>query len=402
MYEKGKKSRAIDTTALIICITLFAFVPFSFDGKILDLFLVKNLFTIIFVLFYGLYRGNIIMKQLFYILLIHLILLIFTLTSLSFTPLNYKVDYASYSVLVALSILWAFKFNDNIYSSSVNAIFNVMNVVLLTWSLGIIFDITWVKSFTLNYYSQFADYTLPNMLDRNKPVLSFGTHSISSYATIILFLLNYITVKIRVNKKNVINYVFMWLYLFTNIMTLSNTSFIASIVMLILLLNINKKKNLIKTTIILIIIIIVIFSVIGSGLLDQYVYRLFNQEHNGFIARYFGDLYSANFEFIRNYGGLGILSDINNKLFLIDSGFLVLLTRGNLIIVIFFFLCLYKFMLKNFGKKYVFYLFLPVFSFEIAASLLLLDVRPIYMLLMSIIYLNSLKNMEELDENNEK
>lgn len=385
------KNLKIDKSIYIISIIMFAFIPFSYNGIIYQsIYIAKNIFTIFLVIFYGLTRGKIIKKQLIIVINIHIILFFFTWIAKNFSPISFKVDYASYSVIIPLTLLWLFKFDDSICVNKIDLIFNALNIILILWSLGIIFEIQWVKILTYNNFSQFSNYTLPNMLSKNKPVLSFGTHSISSYATFMLFMLNYITIRIRKGQKNIINYIFMWSYLFTNIMTFSNTSFIVSFVIIFLLFKSNKQ--IIKTFTMGIILIVVVLIIINIGFLDLYTYRLFNQSNNGFLARYSSERYYMNFEFIWNNGGLGLLSDKNNEIFLIDSGFLVLFTRGNILLVILFYYGLMKFIVINIKKKYSLFILLPIFSFEFAASLLLLDIRPLFLIIIIIIYLNTISN----------
>ena len=394
-YIINKKINRTDKVVFLIAIIMFAFFPFSRNGQIYQsLYIFKNLFTIAFVLFYGIKRGYVDVKQLMIVIAVHSVLLLFTFTASTLSNISFKIDFASYSVIVPLTLLWIFKFRSNINVNNMDKIFNLFNVILIIWSLGIIFNVGWIKTITFNNYSQFADYTLPNMLSRNKPVMSFGTHSISSFSTFMMFMTNYITVKIRTDRKNYINVIFMLFYLFINVMTLSNTSLLASLAIIFFLFK--PKKNFLKTLLLLLLLFIVMIIIVDSGILDQYTYRLFYQERNGFLARYFGELYSSNFEFIKSYGGMGILSSINNDFFLIDSGFLVLLSRGNIILVILFFAALYRFLKINLPSKYLFHIFIPIVAFEFAASLLLLDIRPIFLQILIIIYLKSITNEKYL------
>lgn len=385
----NENSNRTDKIVFLIAIIMFAFFPFSRNGQIYQsLYVFKNLFTIIFVFFYGVKRGHINLKQLIFVSSIHVILFFFTFTAVALSNTSLKFDYASYSVIIPLSILLIFKFEDSIYVKEAEKIFNVLNVIFILWSLGIIFDNELIKTFTYNNYSQFADFTLSNMMSLNKPVLSFGTHSISSFMTFMISMLNYVAIKIKKDQKNISHYIYIYFYLFINIMTFSNTSFLVSFVILFMLFK--PSKRVLKTFGMIIILVTIVVIVVNSGILDQYLDRLFNRVNNGFLARYSSDLYSKNFEFIMNYGGLGLMSDINGDLFLVDSGILVLFSRGNIILVGLFYYSLYNFIKINIDKSYRYLVFFPFLIFEFAASLLILDIRPIFLLLFSIIYMKTI------------
>ncbi|MGG3497070.1 hypothetical protein ABES08_15085 [Peribacillus simplex] len=391
IIKKNFDKSMIDTISFIVIIISLFFVPTSIDGNVIhNAYLYKNLFFIGFILIYSFIRGKYNIKALIIISFIHLIIWIFTLSTIIFTTDTFRLSLASYSVIIALSLLWIVRFESDISINYFHKIFNVVNIILLIWGFGIIGEIPWVKDLTLSYFSQYSDYTVDVMLNYNKPVISFGTHSIASFHFFMLFLMNLYTIKVK-DKGTAINHIFMWFYLFVNLMMLSNTSFILSAVMLFTILWVNKKIQL--SLVIIPVSLLTIYYLVSSGTLDLYINRLLYAENNGFIGRYANGLFATNYHYILNYGGIGLFKSPDTGIRLTDSGYIVLLTMGNIPLLVAFFYSFYLFLSNNIKNRYKLYIFLTFAAFEFAATWLILDVRAAYLQLFVIFYINGLNNL---------
>jgi len=231
--------------------------------------------------------------------------------------------------------------------------FNIMNYIILTTSFFVIFQNQVVSQLFINFYSDFYNELLPNMLSRGKPVFTFATHSIAGFYMFIFFYLNLKCFHVLQEKKFLI---MAFAYLYFCIELQSNTSlFFLIIGLIILFLSIQKK---IKTIASLLLPIILGWLLFKEQIYQYWLtfqadyYRITQSLDNGLIGRFVGGNQSSNIEIILSnpFIGFGFSPDNANAI-LFDSGLMTTTLRGSIIVTFLVYITFYFYLKKNIMNK---------------------------------------------------
>lgn len=386
IFDSKEKGFKLSYFILIICVLFLFFVPTSNDGmRILQVY--RYLVAIIISTLI-LWRNEVNIKNMLLILVLIGILLFFSLTSLFHPQAEFSivVMFNYISIMLVTTIV----LKENTYLRKYEMIFNICNILIIVWGILIILDIEVIKNFTSQYYNQFYDDALYYSMIKNKPVTSFGVHSVASIYYTLMFFLNYFTYKRKNNKKN-INLIFCFLYTIITFLLKSNTSIICSVIMFIYMLSIDK--NIFYKVIFIFLLISTMFLLLNAELIEYYISAI-TSKVNGFGARYNSSLFNGNKEFIKQYFALGfnVLQGEHN-LHYTDSGVYTYLLRGNFLFVIGFYWMLYNFLTKNLKFVYAITLFCFIIAVEIGYPILL-DFRFTFCLLIIVIHFKQLNFMD--------
>ncbi len=382
---------------LVIAIIYVFFFPTSYKGTIIyNMYIPQNLFAICVVLF-CIFKNRVKLRSLETVLLLFLWLGILTVTtSVLCRPNDFRIAYASISAFIPTVLMWCVCFKDA-HSASISIKWlNFLSIVVLIWGWGIVIGNGLIIEFTGSLYSQLTDEMFNNMvLLRGKPVMSFGTHSLSSFFLLLMFYLHCIVIKEK--KENLFTYVCMFLLLGLQIPMRSTTSVLLMGVMALLFV---WAKNNVYTRIFLCLVgMIIVIVCIKNGYLTQAIYILFgeNSKQHGFMVRYFGDLYDGNFEMILKYIGVGFLRSDSDMFRMNDSGPIYLLTQGNIVALLAVYWLMYSFF-KNNMNKYVKLTFWLFFLYELVSSVTFVTTEMFMAHVLVVFMINSICRTENKEQ----
>lgn len=246
----------------------------------------------------------------------------------------------------------------------VKLLVHVFMIIFLVWNLLIIVDNPAIKEFTISKYTQLYEEATSNMFIKNRPVMSFGIYTFASYFYFLLFFIIKILFKITNNK---IYFVYMISLLIVNVMLVSNTAFVFSIIMSYYIFKSSKSRNL--KILFILLIIATIYRVLLNVELIEYYFESFNSDANGFKGRYTNSgTLNLNLKYLEDnfYIGFNIVDNLTYS----DSGYLVYYTMGGFLFMGAMYFSLYKFAKNNFSVDFLYFLF-PTILFEFALPVII-------------------------------
>lgn len=303
---------------------------------------------------------------------------------------------------LSLSLLLLLNLRPVSDSGFLHKVFLLANLVNLALAIGMVADQSLVDQFIMSWYSDFYPELLNNMIVwYNKPVLTFGSHSI---AGLFMFLFMYANVCTYIATRKPIYWIFAISYL-------AMLWFLQSVTSLILLALgatyfIYRLAPTFRRSSFLLWIIGILFVMVLTGCIlilhaelfiesFRYSYTsivgIFTSPLGGFLARFStdGNLVN-NIRFILQSwyrpAGLGY----SDKLFFGDSGQIEYMVRGSFILLFSIYGGLYFFLRHNLrSRRQAIFLFLTIFVAEIGFTHLKYF-RLIGLLPFLIVYLNNL------------
>ena len=300
-------------------------------------------------------------KFIFYLFLINIVL--WSATLLNFGS---KIEKSTAIYYLLITIIFCFELREIKISKKQLKYLNFINIILLTFGLGIIMQNSWVTSFIISHYSDFYDGLVINMMDRGKPVVFFGSHSIAGFYMFIFFVFNYLLFK---KDNNKIYLIISLIYLYFCFALKSNTSIFLFILGVLFLIK-DFKYNKLALVLFIVVTILTIFNpIIHNSFNDirNQILLILNSNQNGFLGRYSGGNQIENILYIINhpFKAIGFSNNIQD-LVLFDSGLVVNTLRGTIFLAITIYTAFYKFMIYNIkNKKIAIISFLTYFIFEI-------------------------------------
>lgn len=309
-----------------------------------------------------------------------------------FSPFS-EIRSGSYILYFALSIIMLLNVKGIRVSSKVDSLFTLVNAVLISVGLLIISNNEVIKTFVIDNYSAAYKDLVKNMMVFNKPVLTFGTHSLAGFFVFLLFYVCFERYKVTKERLYLVYSLAYALMLFF-IGSVTSFLFLGIVsIMLIAYFSSHKKKKFLFTSLIIIVLLVYFSNEITS--FSDVLTDKFSSTGNGIIGRYSstGNL-QKNFTYLsENYFrpvGFGYSPDI----MYVDSGYVEYLTRGTILLVALIFLGLYNFLKQNLiNVNHRKLLFLSIIFFEIGFSVLTYY-RTLYILPFFVIYLNHIHEME--------
>jgi len=363
------------------------FFPVSQHGLIMQ----SRYFIIFFLLLIAnAFFIKITSRNLIFFLSINISLIVFTIAaSLWFNEYSFGI----YPNFFTLSTLLILNYTD---LTGIKYIYNVQ--LIATWltivlGIGIIIGNTAISNFLINNYSSAYDDLLPNMLAARKPVATFGTHSVASFLLFFLFFMNIKTYKVRPNLIYLVTSIVLLLLL---IFVRSNTALAYSGISFILLFRtFAKKRSALFLGLGIVVAIFLYVSVINPSILDVFkeydVLKILTSNDNGLAGRYSGNsVLAPTIDYITHNPLVPLGLAYSDKLYYTDSGLILYMLRGSVILVSAIYLGFYSFLRSNLlNKRNAIYVFCLFMIFEIGYPVLI-DPRVLCFIPFLIVYLNHL------------
>lgn len=368
------------------------FFPVSYHGVQLQVcFFIISFFLVTSLLFFiKLNRLNIIFFS-----IANLSLVVFTIWA-SFWFSEYSFGF--YVNFFPLTVLFLTNFRDY-PTKNAKAIFNFQLIV--TWliiilGVGIILGNDFIDNFLINFYNSAYEALMPNMLAARKPVATFGTHSVASFMLFFLFYMNIETYKVRPKLIYLITSIVVLLLL---IFVRSNAALAYSGISFILLFRIfAKRKSSLFIGLGIVVAIFLYVSVIDPSIVDVFyeydVLKILTSSDNGLAGRYSGNsVLAPTIDYIKHNPLVPLGFAYSDKLYYTDSGIILFMLRGSIILVLTIYLGFYCFLKDNFlSKRNTVYIFLFFIIFEIGFPVLIAP-QVLCFIPFLIVYLNRLRNV---------
>ena len=299
-----------------------------------------------------------------------------------------RIAWASVSGFLPTCLIWCITFGDlSISGKMANKLLVILSAILIIWGWGLVFTVPFVENFTIQWYSSLNEDMLSSMMSRGKPVMSFSTHSVSAFFITLFFFLHCIS--LREGYANVINYVCMLLLFLLVIPMTSNTAIVMLGIMALLFMWSSKSTF---TKLALIIVCLSVFWYYwDNGFISMYIDGIVNgtnAEAHGLGARYDSGNYDGNFEVIKSIGGIGFLRSSTEFFEMRDSGFIYLMTQGNIILLTLIYILRYQFFKRN-QKQYAWLTILIFLLLEFITASAYISVKIVFAEIMVMLFVNS-------------
>ncbi len=290
-------------------------------------------------------------------------LMIITILSNHYDP-NGRFSIARVAPIISFLLMSMLSIRISVSIKMVKFLIHLFMLVFIIWNLLIVIDNSYIKEFTISNFTQLYQDATANMFFKRRPIMSFGIYTFASF---FYFLFFWIIKSLWSLTKKKIYLVYLILILIANILLVSNTSFIFSLIMIYYVYK-SFENNVFRVSIILLVIFISFLLFENFNLMEYYL-ESFNSDGNGFKGRYTtqGTL-SYNLQYIDRFFLIGF--NIVNGLTYTDSGYVVLYTMGGGIFVIAMYVCLYRFLHKNIPNDLV-YILIPILIFETALPVII-------------------------------
>lgn len=125
-----------------------------------------------------------------------------------FSPLE-NITFGAYIFFLPISLVFCVDLRDIPWTRMFPVCFVAVNAVVVVCAVAVIFDIQLIERFFLDLYSAYYETLLKNMLNFDKPVLFFASHSIAACIYTFFFYLNF---KIFLHCKALLNLFFALSY----------------------------------------------------------------------------------------------------------------------------------------------------------------------------------------------
>jgi hypothetical protein len=315
---------------------------------------------------------------------------IFSMFLLLFFTLISNATYFSWGAIINYILVFVM-LNLDIKEKKINkrlffSILNVINIVIIITNVLTILGNSFVKNMLIEYYSIGESIVEKLIIWYNKPIFTFGSHSIASFFYYLFFSINLEIFK-KTNKK--LYFLYSILYLLIQFYLKSNSSifFILIIFFELSIFFYNKNKWILGIVICCFLFFLLYFKEIYYVLKLQDI--IFSTS-NGIIGRYSDvGVLAVNIEYLKNNIFRGIGFSYYDDLYYTDSGPIINTLRGTFLFSFLFYLNVYLFITRSFknglkSKKF----FIIVFVFEFAYNILLYF-RFLYFIPFYIVCMNS-------------
>lgn len=323
-------------------------------------------------------------------LAVNISLLIFTITS-PFTELTLGI----FPNFFILSLLFFCDLKTVTVSRGIRSFFLLASAVLIIFGLGVILQIKTITDFILSFYSSSYETLLSRMIAVLKPVGTFATHSVSALFMFLFFFLNIYAYQ---KNKKPIYILFSVLFLIMLFFIRSNTSifYLGIAFFLFFYLFRQGKKSIILFSILATVVIYFLMSNYSllNDTIDNYDFStIFDSNANGLNGRYAkGSILKPTIDYILNNPFSPIGLSYSPNLYYTDSGFILYLLRGSIILMVAIYIGVFKLLYDNIlNKKLALFVFFIIFIFEIGYPILI-NFRMLFFLPFLVILLNHLDN----------
>lgn len=381
----------INTNSLpSLLLVLLFFIGMSFPASLNGVISKYLLYTVLVITFLLILVLILFIRNIY---AVSFVLFIFINASVwSITLFNQKsVDYVQAFIFTIITLLFCVNLSQIKIKKIVFKSFKIVNIMVILIGWGMVFKLEWLGNFFIKFYTAFYPELVINMLNLGKPVIVFGTHSVSAFYMFVFFFLNLKTFE-SFNKKRYLLYAIN--YLVFCYLLQSNTGVFFIVLGIVLLIYRSKRKytwTAIST-------LILIFAYLNGRLsIVTGVYYKFFSQYNGILSRYaLEGNQSQNIRHILNnpFSATGF-SRGNGDLIFYDSGIISFSLMGTVGIMFLVYASMYLFFRKNIiNKKSGLVLFVALLFFEIGFNNLQYF-RTICIIPFLVVYLNYLEIHKE-------
>ena len=295
---------------------------------------------------------------------------------------------------VGIALLFCLNLRDLRSPRLVVPAFAAISILSMAAGLLIALDSPWIDNLLKTHYQAFRPDLLESMLDRDKPILTFATHSMAAFMIYLLFFMTLRTYAIRGGR---IWLAAMAVYMVLLLALTATTAYFMlglAVVQLGLLITRRHPRvifPLAATTMLLTLIVVVWSGVEARAVTDELTLRLIGDREHGFIARYATKgLLATNFRFLAQHPIEPIGFGYSTALYLGDSGVVVTLLRGSLPLLFLTYGGLFVFLRQNLtSQRTALWLWLVTIAFEVGFTPLQYF-RFVAFLPFAVVYLNTI------------
>ena len=322
--------------------------------------------------------------------LLSMLLLMFSTLMSPFT----EYSWGAVVVYLSLVLLYCVNLKDVPLARVMEFLFIAVNLVNIALAVGIVLNVSLVDQFIKENYSAFFPQLVEFMIDwYNKPIITFGSHSVAGFFFYLFFYLNY---KAYVMKKSRWHLFLAITYVGLEVFVQSSTAFVFTALAVMQLLRLFLLRNrqavpLVTLGILAFLILIFLKDVNIPNIAAALTKAAIGDEEGGLLARYSsGGILAGTINYILGHPLSPIGFSYSEELFYGDSGFVVYLLRGSLPLLLTVYGGLFIFLKANLkSKTTALFSFLVIIAFEIGFTPLLYF-RFLGFLPFMIVYLNGL------------
>jgi hypothetical protein len=301
--------------------------------------------------------------------------------------------YGALGVYSLLALLFCTSIRTIEYTRPLRRAMMLVDLMNVSLGVGVLIDLTPIKTFLTNNYSVFYPELVPNMLSMSKPVLVFGSHSLAAFYFYLFFWVHFEAFKAAPRVSRLVTAI---IYCFFCASVMCATGFIfAAVAVVQMAAELGLHKSLpLKVLFWLIMVggayVLATHEEAIQGLRTS-VERALLSKVNGYNARYIeGTPIAADVDYIIANPLSPVGLRYSASLWFVDCGPVEYVLRGSIVLLVCIYGGLWGFVKHNVGRGGAGkYLFVVVLAFELAFNNLIY-IRTIAFLPCIVVYLNHL------------
>ena len=241
-------------------------------------------------------------------------------------------------------------------------ILEMLTIIVVIWNSLLIAKNAAVMAFTKDNYSQFVSYTTSLFVDNGRPIFTFGIYSYGAFFYAALFMFWYVAFNESVGYARIRYNAYMIILIVFQILLRGSTAlFLGAYMLFIYLKTFGRNRSRF--------LLLPLFIIGGAYFIYIQNYDwtrlLIGNESNGFLSRYGFNLFEENYQALKDTVlGIGFTVVRKYSIDYTDSGYIVLLTMGNIFLPVSIYYCLFKKIKYNTPQKVYKYIFILYMLFE--------------------------------------
>lgn len=321
---------------------------------------------------------------------IMLLPLLFTVT----TPLR-EVSYGAIVVYLSMAMLWPVHVRDLAADRLALTAFTLCGVVNVGLGLGLVLDVKAVDAFVYRWYSAFYPTLLEQMIGwHDKPVLTFATHSLAAFFYY-LFFFGFFVGFLWTRRPLLLALAVAHLALCATLRSTSATIFVGVGVLQLFGATARAAPRAAVTVLAAVLggtgVVLLLRPDFAMDYARTLALAVFGHEQAGLLARYArGGVLAGNLSYLLESPLSPVGFGYSDRLFFGDSGVIVYVLRGTLLLPVTIYLAFWLFLRRNLHQRWAaWWLWTCTVAFEVGFTPLLYH-RFLALLPLLIVYLNAL------------
>lgn len=323
-------------------------------------------------------------------------ILIILITSTLLSPAK-EYAFGSLAFIMGFYMMIFVKFENLKMEKIPEKFFLFFNFVTLFIGFSITTGNLFIGNFIINLFSNHKSFLVSSMIERNKPVITFGSHSIAALFIFCLFYMNY---KFFQTDHKKLNLLFSMMYLTLLFFLQSNSGFLF-LFLGMLLLSTQVLFKMKKIKIIFFIFATFLLIILFGNTTFPFIQESYAQIHynitspvNGVLGR-FGEesgVLKINLNYIANNIFRPIGFSYQPGLIYTDSGLIEFVLRGSIFLPLIIYFTFFTFLKRNLISKKSAYLIFTIFIITDAIIYPIIKfTTTFYLISAMIIFLNTLE-----------